>query len=73
MPSLLPTDEPVVRWRGTARVWQGKVRMPETPGVDMAATLVHYSSSWGTRGLHLDMHDDLLVRQQRILPEDVLR
>jgi hypothetical protein len=69
MPSLLPIDEPMVRWRGMSRVWQGMIRMPETPGVDMAATLAHYNSSWGT----WNMHDDLLVRQQRMLPEEVLR
>ena len=31
MPSLSPTDEPVVRWRGTASVCQGMLRIAETP------------------------------------------
>ena len=66
---LLITDDSVVRWRGTARVWQVMPRGPKTPGVNMVAMLAHYNSLCGS----VDMHNDLLLRQQRMLPEDVLR
>ena len=45
MPSLLPIDEPVVRWQGTVRAWQGIARMPETSGVNLAAILAHINRS----------------------------
>ena len=56
MPSLSPTDEPVVRWRGTASVCQGMLRIAETPVVDMAAILSPITTPRVERGYKILVH-----------------
>ena len=67
--AVVGTDELMVSFRGTARARRSLVRMPEGVGVECSFTLSDYNMFYGG----IDRHDALVVRQERVLPEDVLR
>ena len=69
MPAVVGIDELMVSFRGTARARRGLRSMPEGIGVEISFTLSDYNQFYGG----VDRHDALMVPQQRVLPEDVLR
>ena len=69
VPSLMGVDELTVRWQGTARVLRRLPFKPVGAGVEIYSILSSYNSSLGG----VDRCDTLLVLEQQVLPEDVLR
>ena len=67
--AVMSIDESTARFRGRAWARKHLPLMPEGAGVDINYVLSHYNSFLGG----VDGHDTLLVPQQRVLPEDVLR
>ena len=68
-PSMMAMDESTVRWQGRPRAWQGLPRKPERAGLEISSIISLYNSS----SAGIDRHDALVVLEQRVLPEDVLR
>ena len=62
-------DECTKRFEGSAWATRRLPLAPERDGINMPFTIAHYNQSYGG----IDRHDALLVPEQRVLPEDVLR
>jgi hypothetical protein len=62
-------DECTLRFQGMASARRGLRLKPEGSGVEINSILSLYNQSYGG----VDRHDALVVLQQRVLPEDVLR
>ena len=69
MPSWMAMDESTVRWQSTARARQHLPFNPVGAGVDISSIISSYNSSLAG----VDRHDTLLVPEQQVLAEDVLR
>ena len=69
MPSMMAMDESTTRLQGTARAQQGLRRIPEGAGIEINSVRAHNNLCFGG----VDRRDSLVVPQQRVLPEDVLR
>ena len=69
MPSWMGMDESTERWQGTARVRQRIPVKPVGAGTNIPSILSLYNSSPGG----VDICDALVVPEQQVLPEDVLR
>ena len=62
-------DESTARFQGTARARRRLFSKPESDGFEIPFTLAHYNQSYGG----VDRHNVLVVPQEQMLPEDVLR
>ena len=62
-------DEGTFRFQGTALARRGLRLKPEGSGVQINSILSLYNQSYGG----VDRHDALVLPQQHVLPEDVLR
>ena len=69
MPSLMAMDESTVRWQGMGGVRSRSPFKPMGAGVEISSMVSSYNSSLAG----IDRHDTLLVPEQQVLPEDVLR
>ena len=66
---MVATDERSVRWQGTVRARQHLNLKPEGARIEINPLLSLYNHSLAG----VDRHDALVVPQQQVLPEDVLR